>query len=305
MTPTSHSFELHLEVSEAGKTAVELLADQCELSRARIKMAMRCGAVWLQRGTNKRRIRRATHALSVGDQVALYYDAAILDEAVPAPALIADEKDYSVWMKPRGVHSQGTRYGDHSAMEQLTRQFFMAQSPASDREARLVHRLDRYADGLILIAHNKKAAAGLSALFANREITKRYTALVSGQVPLEHEPITLNWDVDDKPARSIVSVLKSGQGCSLLRVQIETGRKHQVRRHLAQYGYPIVGDRLYGAADINDSGLPGNLSGNDLDLQLSASYLEFRCPMNNQLRKYQLPDEHLSEMRALVETGAC
>jgi len=264
-------------------------------------MAMRCGAVWLQRGTNKRRIRRATQTLSVGDQIALYYDAAILDAAVPAPVLIADETDYSVWLKPRGVHAQGTRYGDHSSMEQLARQFFMAQSPVSDREARLVHRLDRYANGLILIAHNKKAAAGLSALFANREITKRYTVLVSGHAPNHHEAITLDWDVDGKSARSIVSVLKSGANCSLLQVQIETGRKHQVRRHLAEYGHPIVGDRLYGTADSKKPSLLGHLSGNDLDLQLSASYLEFVCPMSRQLRTYQLHDEYLSEMHALVD----
>ena len=87
-------------------------------------------------------------------QIELYYDRRVLDAEPEAPRLIADESDYSVWFKPFGVLSQGSRWGDHCAM---TRCAEKALSP--ERPALVVHRLDRAATGLMLLAHRKRAAA--------------------------------------------------------------------------------------------------------------------------------------------------
>ena len=83
---------------------------------------------------------------------------------------------------------------------------------------------------------------------------------------------------------------------SLLQIEIETGRKHQIRRHLADAGYPIVGDRLHGSGAVESEAAEGAsqaLVEEELDardLQLIASYLSFTDPNSGELKTYSLPD---------------
>jgi tRNA pseudouridine32 synthase/23S rRNA pseudouridine746 synthase len=67
---------------------------------------------------------------------------------------------------------------------------------------------------------------------------------------------------------------------SIVEVRIETGRKHQIRRHLADLGHPVVGDRLYGSG-----------AGDDIDLQLTAYLLAFRCPVSGEKVEYSLQSD--------------
>jgi len=232
------------------------------------------GAVWLTRGKNTQRLRRAKRSLKAGDEVHLYYDAEILDEDPVEPTLIADIGGYSVWNKPYGLRSQGSKWGDHCTVAR-----WAERQLEPDRTAFTVHRLDRAATGLILVAHGKKVAAALSSLFAERRIEKRYRALVKGDFSQQPNPLRMESLVDDKPAVSGFSFQHKSGNDSLLDVQIETGRKHQIRRQLAALGHPIVGDRLYGSGEQDG-----------VDLQLSAYLLAFQCPVNNEVVEYRLPE---------------
>lgn len=270
--------EFHLEVEESGTTAVDLLAASSGLSKQRIKLAMQRGAVWVTRRGSCRRLRRAKKALSVGDKIELYYDEKVLLSKPPTPQLIADESDYSVWFKPCGMLSQGSKWGDHCTITRWAEQQLRPERPAF-----VVHRLDRAATGLIIIAHTKKAAAALSALFKSRAIEKRYRVVVHGNFPQQPTPFTIDSEIEGRGAVSYLTRLAYDEEKqrSLLEVLIETGRKHQIRRHCAESGYPVVGDRLYGA-------------GNDLeDLQLTACYLAFQCPLSGKTRCYTLAGEYL------------
>ena len=136
-------------------------------SRQNVKRAMQKGAVWLTRGKQTDRIRRVTKLAKPGDQVHLYYDEGIL-ATVPTPCeLISDEDAYSIWYKPYGVRSQGAKWGDHCTVYRWAEQHLEPQRPAFT-----VHRLDRAATGLILLAHTKGVATLLSKLFEQREIEK-------------------------------------------------------------------------------------------------------------------------------------
>src|SRR5690606_8635717 len=112
--------------------------------KGRIKDAMNKGAVWHKRGSKTRRLRRATQILSAGDELALYYNPDVLALVPPAPVLLADESQYSVWIKPAGLLAQGSQEGDHCALLRLA-------ELALGRPVFLVHRLDREAAGLMLI----------------------------------------------------------------------------------------------------------------------------------------------------------
>ena len=104
--------ESHVMVDTAGENAVDVLKNASGLPKQRIKFAMTQGAVWLTRGRNTQRLRRAKRALRQGDELHLYYDDDILAEKPVEPALVADVGDYSVWHKPGGLRSQGSKWGD-------------------------------------------------------------------------------------------------------------------------------------------------------------------------------------------------
>ena len=138
------------------------------------------------------------------------------------------------------------------------------------------------ANGLIMVAHSKTVAAALARLFQGREIEKRYKAIVEGDFSVHEEPLRIELPVNDKASASIATfeALSADGTRSLVDVEIETGRKHQIRRHLAESGFPIVGDRLYG------NGVEGGE-----DMQLTAYLLAFECPVTDQHVEYRLPDE--------------
>lgn len=266
--------ERHLTIASAGSHAVDELAVASGLSKGKVKQLMQRGAVWHTRNQHTQRLRRAKRVLQVGDELHLYYNEAVFNQTVPEAQLIADEGEYSIWYKPYGMRSQGSKWGDHLCIDRYVEQHIQPQ-----RNAFIVHRLDRAATGLMVIAHSKKAAASLSALFAKREIEKRYQAIVQGQWP---ENMTIYKPVDDKTAVSHVKVLgySAERDQTLVEVKIDTGRKHQIRKHLSGAGFPIVGDRLYGGQQ--------NL---EVNLQLCSVVLDFFCPVVVKQRRYQLDTE--------------
>ena len=278
---TDHA-EVHVVIESPDDSAVDVLQEATGLSKQRIKLAMSQGAVWVTRGRNTRRLRRVKRALSVGDEVHLYYDAGILAEIPPEPALIADVAAYSVWRKPCGLRSQGSKWGDHCTVVRWAERHLRPERPAFT-----VHRLDRAANGLILVAHSRSIAAILSALFRDRKMEKRYRAVVAGDFSGQPNPVRVELPIGDRESISEISWLQTSddRSRSLVDVTIETGRKHQIRRHLADLGYPILGDRLYGAGATDG-----------VDLQLTAYLLAFHCPVAGEQVEYRLGENWLPDL---------
>lgn len=129
------------------------------------------------------------------------------------------------------------------------------------------HRLDRNTTGLILYAKNKESLNILLEKFKNHEIEKHYLALVYGTPSVDYKKIESYLFKDNKksmvyisdvPKKGYVKIITSFSvlekrldNTSLLDVQIETGKTHQIRAHLAYMGYPIIGDGKYGKNEIN------------------------------------------------------
>ena len=121
----------------------------------------------------------------------------------------------------------------------------------------IVHRLDKNTSGAIIIAKNDKAHINLSEQLKNHEIKKTYIALVRGIVKENNATINMpigrskkdrkKMDVDKNGKEAIThfKVLKRYKDCTLLEINIETGRTHQIRVHLSHIGYPIIGDEVY------------------------------------------------------------
>jgi tRNA pseudouridine32 synthase/23S rRNA pseudouridine746 synthase len=235
------------------------------------------GAVWLNRsGSKERRIRKADAALLVGDRLALFYDPAILALTPDPPLLLARERQYSVWYKPAGLLSQGSRSGDHCSLLRFAEKLYDI-GPS----ARLVHRLDREARGLVLLAHGREAAAALSQMFQTRAIEKRYRAEIHGILGPPGDVVLCDAPLDGRVARTVVTVkeILEATGTTKVEILLETGRYHQIRRHLSMLGHPLVGDRRYGKRHDGTG------------LQLIAISLAFICPFTGRQRRYVLDEE--------------
>lgn len=277
MSEHNQPFQVSINIEENGLSVIEHLAKNTELSKEKLKQTMQKGAVWLTRSNSTQRLRRAKKILQPGDTLHFYYDKKVLDEKSSAARLLADQGQYSIWYKPYGMRSQGSRWGDHTTIYRYAEQNLKPQRPAF-----IVHRLDRFASGLIILAHSKTIANAFSRMFENRQIEKHYQAIVAGKFPADTQHFTQT--VDGKAASSFARLLRydEKQDRSLLEIKIETGRKHQIRRHLAAAGYPIIGDRLYGDAGIDSE-----------NLQLTCCYLAFTSPIDNSEQRYSLPDDLL------------
>jgi len=263
--------EFHITIDGTTVTAIDALAAHTDLSKGRIKDALNKGAVWLRDRSGEHRLRRATRTLTHGERISLYYDEDILQRESPVPALIADENYFSIWNKPAQMLAQGTRYGDHCALLRWCEKYF--QPP---RKCFLVHRLDREAEGLMLIAHTQKAAATLSTLWQQRAIEKKYSVIVEGIAGEVGSTHRIDSELDGKPSSTefIVSACDDTNRRSILLVTLITGRKHQIRRHLAGIGLPVIGDYRYGRGGE--------------ELKLRALSLRFDCPFDQQPKHYAI-----------------
>jgi RluA family pseudouridine synthase len=136
---------------------------------------------------------------------------------------------------------------------------------------RSIHRLDSVTSGIVLIAKTYPAMLSLQRMMANKDISKTYLAVVHGNIS---KSLSINFPIGDKEATTTVILIKYiesekyGQ-LSFVKVQIETGRTHQIRIHLNAIGHPIVGDKKYNRS----------ISFQHKGLMLHAWKLEFAHPM--------------------------
>lgn len=264
------------------KNAIETeLARIAGISEKNLGDALTKGAVWWSVRKNKagefkkpQRLRNL-QAVTVGDKLLLNYNAEVLATEVEDPVLLSDQVNYSFWFKPYGVYSQGSRWGDHCCMPFLV-------SAKHKKPAYLVHRLDRAASGLMILAHTKNALKKLTQIFADRKIEKIYQAEIHGTINREL-PLDINSAIDGQPAQTRVLACSETTGKrSLVTVQITTGRKHQIRRHLASLNHPVVGDRLYDSERDHE-----------FDLRLCAVRLALQCPFTSTRVAVDLPQKFM------------
>ena len=169
----------------------------------------------------------------------------------------------------------------------------------------IVHRIDKDTSGLLIIAKNDKAHINLSEQIKNREITKKYVALVRGVIKENNATIDMPIGRSDKDRKKMAvrkdgknavthfDVIKKYDGYTYLDIKIDTGRTHQIRVHLAEIGYPIVGDSVY-----SNGRNPFDVEGQ----MLHAKSLEFKHPTTGKVLKLEAPlPEYFEEVLKELE----
>ena len=192
-------------------------------------------------------------------------------ESVPEGLIVYRDETLLAADKPAGmiVHGDGT--GTRTLTDAVAGA--LGGDPASTGELQAVNRLDRDTTGLVLFSRAKAVQPALDRLVAERAVEKTYLAAVAGSVPWErrtleqpigrdrHDVRRMRVSRTGKPARTDARVLarrasgSDGPAATFLLVRLHTGRKHQIRVHLAHAGFPILGDALYGGAGRWHGGL--------------------------------------------------
>jgi 23S rRNA pseudouridine1911/1915/1917 synthase len=257
------------EIADAGKRLDQMLHERLpEFSRSRIQRWIEDGRVLV----NNRR-ERASHLVRVGEAIdvepAEPPPLHATPEAIPLTVLYEDD-DVVAIDKPAGmvVHA-GAGVHDGTLVNALLHRFGALSGVGGALRPGIVHRLDRFTSGVLLVAKNDAAHQRLAAQFSGRLVEKIYLALVHGKVKLEsgriERPIARDPVrrvrmtarlAEGRAAWSEYRVLRRfdpqtarASGFTLLEVRIGTGRTHQIRVHLSSLGHPVAGDTLYGAPE--------------------------------------------------------
>ena len=247
------------------------------------------------------RASKAGYLLRSGDTVAIsaLQSERHAPEIQPQPtplAIVYEDQDLLVVNKPAGmvVHPARGHFGDTLLDMLLARYPEMGQFGDSERPG-IVHRLDKDTSGLLIVAKNMRAQAALVEQMKQHAIIKRYLALVEGVVALDAGSIDAPIGRDpryrqqmaittasSREARTHFRIVQRFSRHTLLLLQLETGRTHQIRVHLQAIGYPVVGDPVYGPTGKHDT-LP-------LSRQFLHAYqLAFNHPITGQRIELEAP----------------
>ena len=224
-----------------------------QYSRARLQGWIEAGAIQVD-GRRPRAKDKVVGGERVQIEARLEIDAEVAPEVMPLEIVFKDRSLFVINKPPGMVVHPGAGNARHTLQNAL-----LALDPklAVVPRAGLVHRLDKDTSGLLVVARTPEVHTTLVAALAEREIERHYIALCSGVLtgggtidePIgRHRSQRIKMAVrsDGRPSVTHYRLMKRFRAHTLLHVQLESGRTHQIRVHLAHIGYPVVGDPVYG-----------------------------------------------------------
>jgi len=283
-------------IVDAGPMLPYLLA-VLGLKRSAVKQLLKFGAVRV----NGVPVRQFDEMLAPGDEVIvgnLQAAAASdrLDRARIQP--VYEDAALIVVEKPAGLLTVATDIENAKTLYVQLNEYLRGRSEGDPQRAFVVHRIDRETSGLVLFAKSDAVKRLLQAGWP--AVEKRYLAVVEGEPAADAGTVTNYLTEDRRSLRVLASaqqlpesrlatshyrLLEARGGRALVEVRLETGRKHQVRVHLAGLGCPVVGDRRYGTRSADDHRLALHAGGLRFAHPVTGEALDFRSQLPGALRK--------------------
>jgi 23S rRNA pseudouridine1911/1915/1917 synthase len=301
---------MDVAAEEAGKRVDQFLVSHLpEISRTRVQQLIAAEKVQVNDATAK-----ASHRLRGGERITISGDVErpplrAVAEDIPLEVVYEDD-DLAVVNKPAGmmVHAgAGATEGERNRgtlVNALLYRFRNLSGMGGELRPGIVHRLDKETSGLMVVAKNDEAHRRLAAQFSSRRVKKTYLALLHGSLKPDRGTITSSIS-RDKVRRIRMTTRQTGGRAAithymvkrrieswfgrftLVELQIDTGRTHQIRVHMASLRHPVVGDALYGAPrEIRGNG------GTSISLSrnfLHAAALQLQHPRSGEMLSFSRP----------------
>ncbi len=210
-----------------------------------------------------------------------------MSQQLPINRIVFEDNHLLVANKLPGELVQGDYTGDIPLLEKVREYIRVTYDKPGNVFTGLIHRLDRPTSGLVVFAKTSKALARMNAIFEQRQVRKTYWALVKGVPRQVSARLEHHLKKDQKKNKSFVvspgvkgarkailnyRLLHKSESYSLLEIELETGRHHQIRVQLAAAGMPIKGDLKYGFPRSNP----------DASISLHARNIDFEHPVSNE-----------------------
>ncbi len=269
------------------------VADHCDLSRARVERLIAEGAVSLDGKVLTKPSAKVGPGMAVALTVPEATPSELTPEAIPLAVVYEDDhlmvidKPVGMVVHPSAGHATGTLV--HAILAHCGDKLSGIGGVARPG---VVHRLDRETSGLIMVAKTDEAHRGLAAQLKSRQLSRSYLAVVRGtpkvaegeiDAPIGRDPKERKRQAvvaDGRPSLSRYKVILPLKGAAVVRVELSTGRTHQVRVHMRHLGHPVLGDVLYSKAGVKDR----------IDRQaLHAWKLTFVHPITNEAMSFVAP----------------
>jgi 23S rRNA pseudouridine1911/1915/1917 synthase len=298
----AHNRFIDVPAEASGLRLDSFLAKRLDLPRNQIQQWIRAGRVQVDREPAK-----ASHSLNAGERIDYTPLDRQLDEGMEPEAgelvILHQDDDLVVLDKPAEltVHP-GAGRPTGTLAHRLLSHFPEISKVGGPGRPGIVHRLDKDTTGVLVVARTDKAYQALSAAFAERQVQKLYLAIVYGQprettgsidLPIGRHPnrrkeMTIR--PAGRPARTDYEQIDSARGLALLKIDLATGRTHQIRVHLKALGHPLIGDPIYGEARWK--GLDREIQRPLRDFSrpaLHAWRLQLTHPVSGELLRFEAP----------------
>ena len=223
---TSNFFTV--KYKQEGLRLFEIIASELDISKKKAQAALDAKQVLV----NGRRVWMKNHLVKEDDRIEVLTE----DRAPTIPKhiqILWQDAEYLIVNKPAFLL---TNASDDSVEARLRKQ-------EKNKNIFAVHRLDKETSGCVIFAKSPKAKTSAIPMFKGRDIMKIYRAITIGSFPKTWNEIRT--DIEGFMSTTLVKTLDSNRHSSYLELRIETGRTHQIRRHLADKRYPVLGDKKY------------------------------------------------------------
>ena len=273
-------------IEQVNKRIDAYMAEKYEdISRVAIQRLIETGKILV----NGKKV-KASYKVQVNDKITMEEEKAVEVElkAQDIPVeIIYEDRDIIVVNKPKGMVVHPANGNPDGTLVNAIMAICKDSLSGIGGEIRpgIVHRLDKDTSGILIVAKNDKAHINLSEQIKEHKVKKTYIALVKGIVKENNATINMPIGRSEKDRKKMAvtkkgkeaithfKVLKRYDKYTLLEINIETGRTHQIRVHLSQIGYPIVGDEVYSKGK-NEWNIKGQC--------LHAKSLDFKHPVTNE-----------------------
>ena len=289
---------MKLVVKEEGLRLDKYLADNTDYSREHILKMIKSNYVKVNN-----HIEKPSYKVQANDEIEIDESFKITSDIKPEDIkfeIVYEDDDLMIINKPSGlVVHPGSGNKEHTLVNGLMMHNKKLSDLSGDERPGIVHRIDKDTSGLMVVAKTNKCHELLTDYFKNKKVKRTYIALIKGVFP--HDSATIDAPIgrdknnrlkmcvtadNSKNAITHLKVIKRYDKYTLVSLNLETGRTHQIRGHMSYIGYPIYNDPVYTSKEATDFGQFLHSSEIDFIHPITGEHLHFKCDLPKEFQDF-------------------